>query len=183
MQHRKPTKEEVAAAVNKKVPDIIQPNLKVLFCGINPGLYTAAIGFHFGRPGNRFWKALYDGGFTPRLLDPSENFELLSLGYGITNMVERASLRADELTKEELLQGARDIRKKVLKYTPEWLAILGVGSYRTAFQKPKATVGLQDETIGSTRIWVLTNPSGLNAHYTPQKLADLFSQFKRDVDA
>jgi TDG/mug DNA glycosylase family protein len=179
---KRPTPEDLLAARNKTVKDVIAPGLKVLFCGINPGLYTAAIGHHFGRPGNRFWPALFAGGFTPRLFDPSEKHELLALGYGITNMVSRATLRADELTAEELRAGAKVVTRKVLKYKPRYLAVVGISSYRTAFDRPAAIVGPQTETIGETRLWVLPNPSGLNAHYRPQELAVVFRELRKAVD-
>ena len=178
---KRPTKADLLAAKNKTVRDIIAPGLKVLFCGINPGLYTAAIGHHFGRPGNRFWPALHAGGYTDRLLDPSEKFELLKLGFGITNLVARATARADELTADELVAGAKVIRRKVLKYRPRYVAVLGISSYRVAFNRPKAVIGLQPETIGATRIWVLPNPSGLNAHYQPKDLARVFRQLRDAV--
>ncbi|HEX6088145.1 MAG TPA: G/U mismatch-specific DNA glycosylase, partial [Thermoanaerobaculia bacterium] len=159
----KPTPEQVANAAGKTLPDVIAPHLAVLFCGINPGLYTAAVQQHFGRPGNRFWPTLHRAGFTPRLFHPSEQHELLKLGYGITNVVARATAAADELTRDELLAGGKTLTRKVLKFKPRYLAIVGIGAYRTAFQRPKAKLGLQEETIGETRIWVLPNPSGLNA--------------------
>jgi TDG/mug DNA glycosylase family protein len=177
----RPTPAELIAAKNKTVKDVIAPDLKVLFCGINPGLYTAAIGHHFGRPGNRFWPALFAGGFTPRLFDPSEKHELLALGYGITNLVARATLRADELTAEELIAGAKVVVRKVRKYRPRFLAVVGVSSYRIAFDRPKAAVGPQSETIGKTRLWVLPNPSGLNAHYRPRELAVVFRELREAV--
>lgn len=179
--NRKPTKKEVLYAGNKLVPDIIQLHLRVLFCGINPGLYTAAVGHHFGRPGNRFWKALYDGGFTPRLFHPSEQLELLSLGYGITNIAPRASAQAAELSLEEIQQGGDKLKEKTLAYTPKWLAILGIDAYRKAFHQPKATLGLQKEIIGKTQIWVLPNPSGLNARYNAEQLGKLFKEFYRTI--
>jgi TDG/mug DNA glycosylase family protein len=178
---KRPTPEDLLAARNKTVKDVIAPGLKVLFCGINPGLYTAAIGHHFGRPGNRFWPALYSGGFTPRLLDPSEKHELLALGYGITNMVSRATLRADELSAQELVAGAKVVTRKVLKFKPCYLAVVGISSYRIAFDRPAAIVGPQTETIGETRLWVLPNPSGLNAHYRPQELAVVFRELRKAV--
>jgi TDG/mug DNA glycosylase family protein len=150
----------------------------VLFCGINPGLYTAAVQQHFGRPGNRFWPTLYRAGFTPRLFAPSEQHELLKLGIGITNVVARATAAADELTREELVEGGRILEQTVLRYHPRYLAIVGIGAYRTAFQRPKAKMGLQDETIGKTRIWVLPNPSGLNANYQPAQLVELFGELR-----
>jgi TDG/mug DNA glycosylase family protein len=175
----KPTKAQLVAARNKRVPDLIAKNLIVLFAGINPGLYTAAIGRHFGRPGNRFWPALHGGGFTPRLFSPFENSLLLDLKFGITNVVARATAAADELTREELLEGGKILTRKVKRYTPRYLAIVGIGAYRTAFDRPKAKLGLQDETIGVTRIWVLPNPSGLNANYQAAQLAELFAKLRR----
>jgi double-stranded uracil-DNA glycosylase len=174
----RPTRPELLAAKKKTVPDIIAPGLSVLFCGINPGLYSAAIGHHFGRPGNRFWPALHGAGFTPRLFDPSEEHELLPLKLGITNVVDRASAAADELTAKEIVAGGRSLQAKALKFAPRFLAILGIGPYRIAFDSPKATVGLQPETIGETRLWVLPNPSGLNAHYLPKDLVRVFRELR-----
>ncbi|HKG80063.1 MAG TPA: G/U mismatch-specific DNA glycosylase [Pyrinomonadaceae bacterium] len=174
----KPTKEQLLAATEKTVRDVIAPDLRVLFCGINPGLYTAAVGHHFARPGNRFWPALYAAGFTDRLLSPFEERELLKSGYGITNVVMRASAAADSLTKEEIVAGGARLRAKVLRYRPRVLAVLGVGAYRTAFNQPRATVGRQEERIGDTILWVLPNPSGLNANYQAPELARLFRELK-----
>jgi len=178
--HR-PTRLEIQAAAGRTVEDVIAPGLKVLFCGINPGLYTAAIGHHFGRPGNRFWPTLYASGITPRLLSPYEERELLSFGYGITNIVARATATADELTREELARGGRILEAKVHSYRPGVLAILGLTAYRTAFAVPKATIGPQPHSIARTRVWVLPNPSGLNAHYQLADLAELFRQLKADL--
>ncbi|HYK04612.1 MAG TPA: G/U mismatch-specific DNA glycosylase [Thermoanaerobaculia bacterium] len=171
----KPTPAEIAAAFGKTLPDVIAPGLRVLFCGINPGLYTAAVQQHFGRPGNRFWPTLHRAGFTPRLFHPSEQRELLPLGIGITNVVARATAAADELTREELVEGGKILARKVKRYDPGYLAIVGIGAYRTAFDRPKAKMGLQEETIGDTKIWVLPNPSGLNANYRPAELVELFA--------
>ncbi len=178
MVHRKPTREEIAAADGKKVPDLIAPDLKVLFCGINPGLYSAAIGHHFGRPGNRFWPAVYAGGFSDRLLTPYEERELLPRGYGITNIVARASARADDLSEEELREGAKILKRKVARYRPLFIAFLGITAYRTAFQRPRAVLGRQEEKLGETAIWVLPNPSGLNAHHSAADLARLFAELR-----
>jgi TDG/mug DNA glycosylase family protein len=178
----RPTAADLLAARQKTVPDLIAPQLKVLFVGINPGLYTAAIGHHFGRPGNRFWPALYAGGFTPRLFAPSEKRELLKLGYGITNLVKRATARADELTDEELIAGVEILRRKVRKYRPKFIAIVGITSYRTAFQQPKAKLGRQPEEFEGAVVWVLPNPSGLNAHHQPSHLKELFSELYRAID-
>lgn len=177
-----PTPAEIRAAEGKTVADVIAPGLKVLFCGINPGLYTAAIGHHFGRPGNRFWPTLYAAGITPRLLSPYEERALLTYGYGITNVVARATARADALARAEYFAGARILEEKVRRYQPGILAVLGLGAYRIAFERPKATVGLQDVAIGSTRLWVLPNPSGLNAHYALDELAHLFAELKAAAD-
>jgi TDG/mug DNA glycosylase family protein len=176
-----PTRADLLAATHKTVPDVIAPNLHILFCGINPGLFSAYSGHHFARPGNRFWPALHLGGFTPRLLRPAEEQELLPLGYGITNLVQRASATADELTREELAAGGERLRAKVEKYTPRVLAVLGIGAYRSAFGKPRAAIGLQVEPIGPARVWVLPNPSGLNAHYTLEGLAQVFGQLRSAV--
>jgi TDG/mug DNA glycosylase family protein len=172
----KPTKEQLLAATEKTVRDVIGPDLKVLFCGINPGLYTAAVGHHFARPGNRFWPALYAGGFSERLLSPFDEHELLKSGYGVTNVVMRTTATADQLSRDEIIEGGRKLRRKVLRYRPAVLAILGVGAYRTAFDRPKAAVGRQEEMIGKTLVWVLPNPSGLNANYQAPDLARLFRE-------
>jgi TDG/mug DNA glycosylase family protein len=178
----KPTKEQLLAAEGKTVRDVITPGLRVLFCGINPGLYTAAVGHHFARPGNRFWPALFAAGFTERLLSPFEERELLKLGYGITNVVPRTTATADLLTKEEIIQGGKRLQAKVKRYRPSVVAILGLGAYRIAFNNPKATIGRQEEIIGDALLWVLPNPSGLNANYQPQVLAQLFRELKTAVE-
>ena len=172
----KPTKEQIAAAAGKTLPDVIGRHLGVLFCGINPGLYTAAVQQHFGRPGNRFWPTIHRAGFTPRLLHPSEQRELLKIGFGITNLVARATVAADELTAEELAEGARKLEGKVKRYRPRVVAVVGIGAYRAAFGRPRARLGLQPETIGGAAIWVLPNPSGLNANYRPEDFVRLFRE-------
>ena len=177
----KPTREQVLAAEGKSVRDVIAPGLQVLFCGINPGLYTAAVGHHFARPGNRFWKALYEAGFTERLLSPFDESELLQLGYGVTNVVRRATAVADSLTKEEVIVGGRQLARKVRRYQPRFLAVLGMGAYRLAFAQPQARVGRQQLTIGNTILWVLPNPSGLNANYQQRELTRLFRELKAAV--
>jgi TDG/mug DNA glycosylase family protein len=177
----KPTKEQLLAATEKTVRDVIAPNLRVLFCGINPGLYTAAVGHHFARPGNRFWPTLYASGFTDRLLSPFDERELLKSGYGITNVAPRATASADLLTKEEIVAGGERLREKVRRYRPQVLAVLGLGAYRTAFNQPKAVVGRQDDYIGDTLLWVLPNPSGLNANYQAPALAELFRELRESV--
>jgi TDG/mug DNA glycosylase family protein len=179
---RKPTKEELLAAEGKTVPDLIARDLRALFCGINPGLYSAATGHHFARPGNRFWPALHNSGFTDQLLSPFDERALLPLRCGITNIVARATATADELSAEELREGGRRLEAKVRRYRPLCLAILGIGAYRSAFVQPKASLGRQSATIGETMIWILPNPSGLNAHYQPKDLARLFRELRLEVE-
>lgn len=171
----KPARADLLAAKDKTIRDVIAPGLRVLFCGINPGLYSGATGHHFARPGNRFWPTLHLAGFTPRLLSPAEERELLTLGYGITNLVARTTATADGLSADELLAGRKRLESKVKRYQPRILAVLGIGAYRLAFQEPRATLGAQNKLIADTAIWVLPNPSGLNAHY---QLADLVQQFR-----
>jgi len=178
----KPTKEQLLAATEKTVRDVIAPDLRVLFCGINPGLYTAAVGHHFARPGNRFWPALWASGFTDRVLSPFEERELLESGYGITNVVSRTTATADLLTRDEIIAGGKRLRAKVLRYRPGILAVLGVGAYRTAFNQPKAVVGRQHDQIGNTILWVLPNPSGLNANYQAADLARLFRELRDSLE-
>ena len=172
----KPTRAQLDAARGRKIKDVIAPDLDVLFCGINPGLYSGATGHHFARPGNRFWPALHRSGFTPRLLSPFEELELLSLGLGITNVVAHTTATAAELTTSDVRNGGRRLMRKVRRYRPRFLALLGVTVYRTAFDEKNAQVGLQERTIGDTRIWLLPNPSGLNAHY---QLPELAKEFRR----
>ncbi|MBA4121983.1 MAG: G/U mismatch-specific DNA glycosylase [Acidobacteria bacterium] len=182
MNKFKPTKEDLRDAVNRTTEDLIDYNLKILFCGINPGMWSGATGFHFAKPGNRFWKALYLGGFTTRLLHPSEEQELLENGYGITSFCKRTTTRADELSNEEIIEGGKNLVKKIKKFKPQNLAVLGIGAYRTAFQQPKAKLGLQNEKIGSANIWLLPNPSGLNAHYQINDLAKLFGEVRQSAE-
>lgn len=163
----RPSKEQLKAARSKKVPDLIAPSLDLLFCGINPGLHSAAVGHHFAGPGNLFWPTLFASHFTPRRFTAFDERELLALGIGITNLVTRTSATADELDHDELHAGARSLTRKVKRFQPRYLAVLGLQAYRIAFERRRAVVGLQPETIGSTFLWLLPNPSGLNAHHQP----------------
>jgi TDG/mug DNA glycosylase family protein len=174
----RPSQEDLAAAYDLTIPDVAAPGLRVLFSGINPSLYSAATGHHFARPGNRFWPALHRSGFTPSQLDPSEQAGLIDLGLGITNVVARATARADELSPAELREGGERLRGKVAILAPHWLAVLGVTAYRAAFLNKNAVVGPQGEAFGATRVWVLPNPSGLNAHWTPATLAAEFARLR-----
>ena len=168
-------------AAGKTLPDVIAPDLRVLFCGINPGLYTAAVGHHFARPGNRFWPALHRSGFTDRLLSPFEEDELLESGIGITNVVPHATATAAQLTREHFVVGGAQLAAKVLQFRPRMIAILGVGAYRQAFDQPKAVIGEQPQGIHSARVWVLPNPSGLNANYQLPDLVKLFRKLRQAI--
>jgi TDG/mug DNA glycosylase family protein len=174
------TRAELEAARSRTIEDVLpgpgDPPLRVLFCGINPGLVSAVTGHHFARPGNRFWPALHGAGFTPRLLKPAEQGELRARGLGITNMAPRATARADELTPAELVAGGERLRVLVADRRPRWLAVVGVTAYRTAFGEPRALVGPQENRLGETRVWVLPNPSGLNAHW---QLPDMIAEYAR----
>jgi double-stranded uracil-DNA glycosylase len=172
----RPTRAELTQAREKVIEDVAAPGLRVLFCGINPGLWSAATGHHFARPGNRFWPALHLSGFTPRQLRPDEQRELLAHRLGITNMVARATARADELTPQELRDGGIRLTELVDRLRPAALAVVGLGAYRTAFAQPDAGTGPRPDRIGNTLVWVLPNPSGLNAHW---QLPDLAEEFRR----
>lgn len=164
------------------LPDLLpgpdDPPPLVLFCGINPGMVSAATGHHFARPGNRFWPALYRSGFTPTLLRPDQQAVLPSLGLGLTNLVARATARADELTASELRAGGRRLHAVTERLRPGWLAVVGITAYRTAFGEPGAVVGPQDTRIGETRVWALPNPSGLNAHWPLPALTEEFARLR-----
>ncbi|MGW0776717.1 G/U mismatch-specific DNA glycosylase [Streptomyces sp. NPDC002835] len=174
----RPTPAELEAARDRVIEDVVADGLSVLFCGINPGLMSGATGHHFARPGNRFWPVLHLSGFTPRQLKPSEQRELLSYGLGITNVVARTTARADEISDEEFREGGRLLAAKVARLAPRWLAVVGVTAYRTAFGERSARIGPQERTIGGTRVWVLPNPSGLNAHWTAQTMAEEYGRLR-----
>ena len=175
----KPSREEVRAAEGARVPDVIARGLKVLFCGINPGLYSGAVGHHFARPGNRFWHALEGAGFTDEVLSPFEERKLLERGVGITNLVGRATARAEELSDAEMRGGLGALTVKAARYEPRYVAMLGITAFRTAFGRRDVSVGPQEETIAKSRLWLLPNPSGLNAHYQVDDLAKLFGELRR----
>jgi double-stranded uracil-DNA glycosylase len=182
MRPARPSRADLLAAQDKTVRDVIAPDLHVLFCGINPGLYSAVTGHHFARPGNRFWPTLYQAGFTRRLLIPSEERELLTVGYGITNLVPRATATADELSPAELVAGQKRLRAKVQRYEPQVVAVLGISAYRTAFNQKVSIPGLQSEKLANAIIWVLPNPSGLNAHYQLANLVEHFRVLRQAVE-
>jgi TDG/mug DNA glycosylase family protein len=175
------TKERIAAAADGTLRDVLAPGVHTLFCGINPSLYSAAVGHQFARPGNRFWPALHDGGFTPRPFHPSEDLQLLNHGCGITNLASRATRRADELSRDELIEGAEELAAKVEANGVRVVAFLGVTAYRAAFAEPKAAIGRQTRRVGDAAVWVLPNPSGLNAHYQRPDFARLFGELRSAV--
>ena len=177
----KPTRAEIAAAQGKKITDVLASGLDVVFCGINPSLYSAAVGHHFARPGNRFWPTLHAAGFTPRLYSPFEDTGLLELGYGITNLVARATAAADELTADELRAGGRRLLRKLRRHRPRVIAFLGITSYRLAFDTREVAIGPQLEPLAETAVWVLPNPSGLNAHYQLAELGRLYGELREAV--
>ncbi len=179
---KKPTPDELREAAGQTMPDILAPDLRVVFCGINPSVYSVVVGHHFARPGNRFWPTLHASGFTPHRFLPDEDGRLLELGLGITNVAEPSSVAAADLTNEQMKEGGQILRAKIERFAPQVLAVLGIGAYRLAFDAPKAVLGLQEKTIGNTRIWVLPNPSGLNAHYHLPQLAQLFSELREWVE-
>ena len=177
-------KLDLAAARDATIPDVLPAEgqrFLVLFCGINPGLYSAATGWHFARPGNRFWPALHLSGFTPRQLKPSEQAELTGYGLGITNIAPRATAQAAELTPEELRVGAARLLGLIEARRPRIIAIAGVTAYRTAFARPKASIGPQPQQLGSARLWILPNPSGLNASWTLPRLTEAFRELRETV--
>ncbi len=167
--------EETAGSV----ADIVAPGLRVLFCGINPGLVSAATGHHFARPGNRFWKVLHAAGFTDRVLRPDEQAELVDRGIGITNLVDRATAGADELSRAELVEGARRLAARAEVLEPAHVAVLGLGAYRSGFGRRHAAPGRQPEPLGPAVLWALPNPSGLQARYQLPELTVAFGELAR----
>ena len=174
----RPSRADLLAAKNKGIRDVIAPGLRVLFVGINPGLYTAWSGHHFARPGNRFWPALHAAGFSTRVLHPSEQRELLKDGYGITNLVNRATATAEEVAPSEFAAGRKRLAGKVRRYRPGAVAFLGVGAYCHAFGIKSCAIGRQAERFEGAEVWVLPNPSGLNANYQLPDLVRLFRQLR-----
>ena len=162
--------------MEEPVADLVAPDLRVLFCGINPGMRSGELGLHFARPGNRFWKLLQAGGFTTSVLAPAEQHGLPALGIGITNLVERVTAAASEVSTAELRAGAALLETKVQRLHPRCVAVLGLQAYRTAFRRPRAAIGLQPELLGPARLWLLPNPSGLQARYQMPEMIEMFRQ-------
>lgn len=178
----RPTPAELAAAHGRTVQDLIAPDLRVLFCGINPSLYTAVVGHHFARPGNRFWKTIHAAGFSERVLHPKEQRELLARGIGLTNVVARATASADELSDDDYRQGSVLLTRKLRRYQPRVIAFLGIGAYRIVSGRREAKVGRQPEPFAGVEVWALPNPSGLNAHYRLEDLVECYAALARSVD-
>lgn len=182
----RPNRADLESARNRTIPDVLPAPgamLRVLFCGINPSLYSAATGWHFARPGNRFWPALQQSGFTPRRLAPAEQHLLPGYGLGITNLAARATAQAAELDDAELLAGAVRLTTVVNRHRPRILAIAGVTAYRTAFGHPRAVIGPQPPPASGPTVWVLPNPSGLNAHWTLDAIAVAFAAVRAAAEA
>jgi TDG/mug DNA glycosylase family protein len=176
-----PSKAELEDARGRTIPDVLGPGLDVVFVGINPGLWSGAVGHHFARPGNRFWKALHGSGFTDRLLAPNEDATLLERNLGLTNLVARTTARADELSADEIRRGAVELEERLAPLRPRFVAVLGIGVYRTGFGRRDAALGLQEQDLGGSRLWVLPNPSGLNAHHQLDDLTDRFRALRATV--
>jgi TDG/mug DNA glycosylase family protein len=175
---RKPTRAELQASYGRTIPDLVGPGMTVLLVGINPSLWSGWAGVHFARPANRLWRTLHEAGFTDRLLHPSETSALVAAGIGITNLVDRATARADEVSDDELRAGVAKLRRLVRKHNPAYVAFLGLSAYRVAFGKPKATIGAQDEPLAGATVWLLPNPSGINAHYQQPDLTKAYAALR-----
>src|SRR3954454_19495782 len=178
-----PTRAELLAAYGKTIPDLAGPGMRVLLVGINPSLWSGWAGVHFARPANRLWRTLHEAGFTDRLLHPRDTGALMTAGMGITNLVDRATARADELDNDELQAGVAKLRRLVRRHKPAFVAFLGLSSYRIAFGKPKARIGRQDETLEGATVWLLPNPSGINAHYQQPDLTKAYAELRAAVAA
>ena len=176
----RPGAEELAAAYGRTVPDLLAPGLRVLLVGVNPSLWSGITGVHFGRPGNRLWPTLHEAGFTSRRLHPTETGILIAAGLGVSNLVPRATARADEVLEDELRAGVPRIEALVRRWQPGWVAFLGLGAYRTAYGASRATVGQQaGVSVGGRPVWLLPNPSGLNASYSQPALTEAYAALRR----
>jgi double-stranded uracil-DNA glycosylase len=177
----RPTRLELSAAEGTTVPDLVAPGLDVLFCGINPGLWSAAVGHHFAHPGNRFWKALHASGFTNELLAAADERQLLAAGTGVTNLVDRATASARDLGGDELRRGAARLTRKARRWRPKVVAVLGITAYRVAFEQPRGGIGPQEQGLADSRLWVLPNPSGLQGHYQLDFVVAELRRLRRSV--
>lgn len=174
----RPTRAELQASYGVTIPDLGGPHTRVLLVGINPSLWSGWAQLHFARPGNRLWRTLHEARFTDRLLSPADTREIEAAGLGITNLVARATARADELTDDEVREGVVPLRALVRAWRPAFVAFLGISAYRIAFRLPRATIGAQAERFEQARVWVLPNPSGLNAHYQQPALTAAYAELR-----
>ena len=176
------SRAELESYIGATVDDLVGPDLRLLFVGINPGLWTAATATHFAHPGNRFYPALTRAGIIEREIDrgagmsDDDRAHLLSRGIGITNVVHRATARASELSKEELIAGGEQLRDFVRRRRPVVVAVAGITAYRSAFREPKAVMGEHPAGFEGARLWIVPNPSGLNAHETVDTLAEAYAE-------
>lgn len=178
-----PSRAELTAAYGRTVPDLAYDGMRVLLCGINPSLWSGVTGHHFARPSNRLWPTLHEAGFTARRLHPSDIDALRVASIGITNLVPRATARADELADDEVRAGRARLEALADRFRPATVAVLGIGAYRLAWDDRRAVVGEQATTIGGARLWALPNPSGLNAHYQQTDLTAVFGALRRSLPA
>ncbi|HVX69509.1 MAG TPA: mismatch-specific DNA-glycosylase [Mycobacteriales bacterium] len=179
MPGTRPTRDQLVASYGTTIPDLGGPDTQILLVGINPSLFSGWSGHHFARPGNRLWRTLHLSGLTPVLLDPGDEPGIQAAGLGITNLVARATARADELTSDELRAGVERLRSLVRRWQPDFVAFLGISTYRIAFATPKATVGEQPVDFEGARVWVLPNPSGLNASYQQPALTSAYAELRQ----
>ena len=178
----RPTRAELLAAYGKTIPDLVGPGLRVLLVGINPSLWSGWAGRHFARPANRLWRTLYEAGFTDHVLHPSETDALVAAGIGVTNFVARATARADELDADEIKAGVAKLQRLARKHRPQVVAFLGLSAYRIAFGEPRAVVGEQERRLGGATVWLLPNPSGINAHYQQPDLTKAYAELRKALD-
>lgn len=180
-QPSRPTRDELEAARGREIRHVLARDLALVFVGINPGLWSGATGHHFAKPGNRFWPTLHRSGFTDRQLAPHEDVLLPRYALGVTNLVGRTTARADELTDDEIRDGARALARRLRPYRPRTVAVVGVGAFRLGFERPKAGIGPSDVELAGARVWALPNPSGLNAHYQLDDLARVFAELRVEL--
>ena len=174
----RPTRADLLSAYDRVIPDLVGPGMRVLLVGINPSLYSGWTGRHFARPGNRLWRTLHEAGFTDRIVHPAQTDAIVAAGLGITNLVARATARADELSREEVVAGLQPLRRLVRRHRPAYVAFLGISTYRVAFGAPRAVVGPQPVPFEGAGVWVLPNPSGLNASYQQPQLTAAYAALR-----
>lgn len=177
----RPSPAELQAAYGAVIPDLVGPGLRVLLVGINPSLWSGAVGLHFANPSNRLWPVLYASGWTPERLDPSETDHVLAAGIGITNLVARSTARADELSADELVAGMPLVEALARRWKPQWVAFLGLTTYRLATGDKRAGVGALERAVGGRPAWLLPNPSGLNASWQLPRLTAAYADLRTSL--